>query len=340
MFSIPLRHGAGALFCILLPSVATADAPSSREAFIARYQPNAEQLRKFYSSVRVRFRATFGLATPRHQITEAEARFTFSNFLIDGESRFEDGQTGKTITQRGRAIEGRNALYGFSLQPKANSEYVVKSIILNSGLNTQPLCFLNVPYADPSRLKRTYLEIAQDRSIEVLLVRECMWRGSPATELRARYKSIHPQSLKEITPTVGFFFVPERNWVCEGLRSYDGPAPDSGFFTEEAYLYEDRPDVPCPVLKRIEVWNKIPGSDAKELRPLRKTEILEFQQGIPLPDSSFRLTAFGLPEPDGVKWPGFFGNWFWLTAGAVFLLFLGSYFSWRARKRRTLPDVP
>jgi len=95
------------------------------------------------------------------------------------------------------------------------------------------------------------------------------------------------------------------------LRS--DPAKDASY-NEAIYTYDTTAETPPP-LKRYELWRVEKGNLAAR-KKVSWSEFTEYAPSPPFPDEDFRLTAFGFPEPVGVKWPKPTPPYVWVLVAA------------------------
>lgn len=108
---------------------------------------------------------------------------------------------------------------------------------------------------------------------------------------------------------------------------------------EERYLYEAKEGTELPALKRIEEW-VYNLQDPSKSRLRSTTEIDEFRRSpVPFPDSDFRLSAFGFPEPMGAPPLPPSRSWLWLLVAAVAAAALAILFAWLKRRRTLASQV-
>jgi len=151
--------------------------------------------------------------------------------------------------------------------------------------------------------------------------------------LKLKFSFIHQVTKKASATVHCYYFSPADGWICCGHQSYsaDNANPD---IDEAIYSYEAKKGEPFPVLKRIEEWDKNSREPAKS-RLRYEIELSEFHHSsVPFPDSDFKLSAFGLPEPEGLKQPAPPPRtWLWLIVAAVGAALLAILFAWLKRRR-------
>jgi hypothetical protein len=67
------------------------------------------------------------------------------------------------------------------------------------------------------------------------------------------------------------------------------------------------------------------------LRRFSWIDVEEFSKAGLFPDTDFRLSAFGLPEPEGVEWPKESGTWIWLLGAAMGFGLIAILLGWLRR---------
>jgi hypothetical protein len=310
-------------FCVVLLAVPPAhgEGEAPRESFLQQYQPHAKTLESAYANVQVKWRQSSEIDRGTLSVGYIDGKYNRLNYCWHIKSATVDSKT-KQIISLGEhdLIDCRNAHASFQLRRQdKNHEYSLRKLNIFSGhepvLDIQSsLSPLNVPYADYIK-KKSYLEVAQDPETQIIGFEDCVWQNETKKALTTRFAYFNPGSKKQTDCITVYFFSPEKDWICCGMKSYvaDGSAREG---LEERYYYEK--DNELPPLKRIEQWvYNLQDSSKSRLRG--STEIDEFHRSsIPFPDSEFTLSAFGLPEPMGVPAPEKPSRtWLWLLAAAV-----------------------
>ena len=73
---------------------------------------------------------------------------------------------------------------------------------------------------------------------------------------------------------------------------------------------------------------------------LNETEVIlytNFTYNVPVAEEEFRLSHYGIPEPEGIVWDRHRTRWYlWFIVAAVAAFGLGAYFRYRVRRRTAL----
>jgi hypothetical protein len=307
----------------------------NRSRFLAEYQPRAALIEQRYSNVFFDL-ITTGDAGDKQHISQLIGKFNRRNFLLKNKSyKLVQKDTGKVLNEyeykEGEAVSCRNALYSFALRPGNGGEHVLHDLKIYNVTHETAFCYMTAPYASWED-KRTYLDIAQDPKTQITSFMDCLWQGKPMKVLECKFSIIHPSTHKLVEVSRNFYFAPNDVWICRGLDS--GSDPKNAEYLEEIYFYEPESGQQLPKLKRLEKWlrNK---QNPRESKLLSATDITEFRRASePFPDSDFKLSSFGLPEPMGVKQPEQSRAWVWLLAATAVSAALAVLFAWL--KRRSL----
>lgn len=171
----------------------------------------------------------------------------------------------------------------------------VKPAAKRSQPELSPLVF---PFAEQQPAARTYLDLVKNPNTTVLSYDDGTWQGRPAKRLVVEFGIVHPTTKLPLTVRTAYYFRPDYGWVCVGSQGLDRERPDTPPSDESRYTYEPRAGE-LPVPKSSEFWQL----DGPKPRLLRRTDITEFRRHPPLPDETFTLSAYGLPEPDNLPAP-------------------------------------
>jgi len=319
-----------AVVCLVTP-VGRGDDRVIRKEFSEEYTSRAEAIQRHYTNIEAKCRTRSDApGSVNVQITDIEAKYNLVNFLIMSETRMINKKTEKEVSKVGTTITCRNARYSFDLKPKPDQQYVVTNLAIHDPTTKPSLFFLAVPYADFTRAM-TFVEMAHDEATRFLSWEDCVWQKKPMKQLKVQYTFIHPSSKKPEEVIVGYYFSPQDGWICCGRRSYPGKGASSSQYVEEVYTYKPSDKDEFPLLSRVEQWlrdEKKPNSSTL----VRATEISEFRHSTPFPDSDFRLSAFGLPEPPGMEWKTPTPWWLWSSLVGAALLVVGAVF-YRLKRR-------
>jgi hypothetical protein len=326
--------------CIVLCDAypARSDKAPARESFLQQYEPHAEALEGAYTNVYVKWRQSNEIEQGKLAVAYIDGKYNRVSYCWNiGRSATVDTKTKQVISSRkDDSIDCRNAHYLFRLwRQDENHEYFLKKLNIYSGhepvLDVQnSLSPFNVPYADYIK-KKTYLEVAQDPETHIVTFEDCLWQNKTRKALTTRFFINDPGSKRQVDCINVYYFSPEDGWICCGMKSYvaDGSAREG---LEERYFYEAKEGGQFPPLKRIEQW-VYNLQDTSKSRLRATTEIDQFRRSpVPFPDSDFRLTVFGLPEPMGAEPLPYSRSWLWLLAATVTAVALAMLFAWLKRR--------
>ncbi len=315
----------------ITPSV-LADDTLSRELFLQQYVPHAKLLEEAYTNIYVKYHFLDDGGKGKASGWYLNGKYNRRNSFVEGESVLVDTQTKQEIYRnKTKSIACVNNLYSFELYPSEDGQYVLQKLDMHNEANKPDLSMLSVPYADVDR-KKSYLEIAQDETTRIISFEDRLWQGKTRKELKTGFTRIHPPTKERLNQIVDYYFSPEDGWICYGKRNYlkEGSKHQ---WSEQRYYYETKNTEQLPALKRLESWS-VDTRDLKNTRASRITEIDAFRRSpTPFPDSDFRLSAFGLPEPKGVPQPAVPRTWLWLIAAAAGAGLLAILFAWLKRRR-------
>jgi hypothetical protein len=279
-----------------IPSLALGGDESARTRFFQHYQPHAQAVQDYYTNVIFDFTSKTYHKNGVIQFYYSKGKFNRSNYLLKGDGKMVY-PTGKVLNYS-ESIGCFNSLYSFDLRPKPGDDYLITDLKIHDAGNKPIFCQLSVPYED-RWMKQTYLEIAQDEKYPIMAFEDCTWKNKPMKALKLKFSFIHQVTKKASATVHCYYFSPADGWICCGHQSYsaDNANPD---IDEAIYSYEAKKGEPFPVLKRIEEWDKNSREPAKS-RLRYEIELSEFHHSsVPFPDSDFKLSAFGLPEPEGL----------------------------------------
>jgi hypothetical protein len=267
-------------------------------------------------------------------IYEYEGKYNRDHYLLTVKSWILNKNT-KEITPFGRTVVAcRNTLYTFGLVESKEGGYTIRDVKIHGANKQESLQFLVAPFADEDK-RQTYLELAEDGTTNVIAFRDCTWQQKPMKELKVRYRFWNPITKKDATMTWAYYFDPQRSWICCGRRSFADE--DQNVATGQAiYSYESAGPGPLPVLRRLEESGADP-KDPSKWTIVRVYTVSEFRASAPFSDADFRLSAFGLPEPEGIKWPKPPKTWLWLICGGVVFAGVAAFFAWLKRRRALVP---
>jgi len=160
--------------------------------------------------------------------------------------------------------------------------------------------------------------------------------------VRMDYQYVHTESVKsrKVTRTGSIYFDPFRCWCVRQINeTVESVVHDQ---VESKYTFDDRFETiqhssGFPLLKRRTHNMKrrlFRNKDPKEETATTITDY-EWEVNNHVPDSDFRLSAFGLPEPMGAPPLPRSHTWLWLLVAALAAAGLALLFAW-LKRRRTL----
>jgi hypothetical protein len=305
-----------------------------RALFVNEYGSHAGAVKENYASREFTYTSTdFG--AENDSVWEVEGKSTAKNFLLTAYSKHIKRSSGQIISQAQKPyIEVRNRLYSFTLFRKAEGEYVITDLRLADASDQMPLCQMMAPFADYGR-GMTYLELAQDEGTRFLSFEDCTWQNKPMKELRIGYTETRKSPKKSYDITAAYYFSPQDGWICCCQRWW-APNEPKEKYVENIYFYESRDGEAVPSLIQVEVWERN-EKDAAQSRRISLTEVSQFRRAGPFPDTDFRLSAFGLPEPEGVKWPQPPRTWLWLILAGSTAALVAMVFWWLKHRHPPTP---
>lgn len=316
-----------AALCGALGRLPAAAEDDLRAAFLAQYEPHAAALAERYGSAQYRFTSRSPGGPNRQQLQVVAGKFDLHHHRVSGESSFVDLTTNaKTAVSTG-SIEVQNTRYAFTVRNQGEKGYALHEIAIyaEQGFESQQ-CLLCFPFADNAR-RKTYLELIRAPDTTVLGHRTVTWRGRPVTELQVEYTIFHRGEKRTKRVRGTYYFEPSTGWVCVGTRT---PADNTGKYHERVHSYDTSGAWAVPV--KYELWEMNEQKPDANKR-LWDITIDEFTPIPKLDPAEFTLTAFGIPEPVGVKWEKPVSRYVWLliAAGTCAVLALG--FRYLGRKR-------
>jgi hypothetical protein len=308
---------------LLISCPVHAESSNARTQFLEQYQPNAKALQDYYSNVVYKLVHTT-VGPENTLVDEAEGKCALGCYLCTVGGKAIKNNTGETYAHTMQRTEGGNSSYSFTVLRKENGGYAAKDVTLLKKGDQSLFFTASVPFANAFR-QMTYLDIARDTDTIFLALEDRVWQNEPVKVLRTEYTDL----FKNRT-TAEYYFSPTNGWLCRGERV---ATTGGSQYVEETYFYESRESEPFPALKRIEQWVHDDKNPAKTRRT-NFTEFSEFRHVVPFPESDFRLTAFGLPEPATPKSPSWWPLWASYLLGAIGLAIAAVLFAWLARRFR------
>ncbi len=324
-------YAAVALLALLAgrPAAARADEDRAvRDAFAREYAPFAEKLRGHYRAVYARFIRTTEAANNTQFVDTGDCTFTFDHFRARSETKLVKKQTQEALQSLGASVVCRNSQYSFAVTPKGENDYLLSFVKVNAD-NERPLWEFCAPYTD-YLVRSTYLDLAKDPEARFVEFGDARFEGAAVKRLVFRRPITHLGTKKQILTRRSLYFAPDLDWACVGYQFDLDPPSDPSEYSERRYSYT-RGEGGFPALSRVERWGKA-AADPGKLVLKEATTFSEFRPAKVPPESDFRLSAFGLPEPVGVTWQKPIPIFVWITAGAVAFALLAVLFRYLARR--------
>lgn len=322
--------GCSAHLCLALQP----DGAAAKTEFLQDYERHAPELQDYYSQ----FRATMRGFPGGKEATQTTAVSTMSGVNSGTSSRFDSHieilEPGKSPSPDGGKLtvtHVRNSQYAFDVQHQQGGQPTPENIAVYATGASDSLCLLLFPVFDTVR-RKSILEIANDNDTEIVSYRETTWHGMDVQALTTQYDWRNPQTQEASPLKITYYLDPKQAWVCVGRLSV---GTEDGITTEieEFYEYAESDSAPFPTPLRItQTMRDSTGSPATN-RQLSATDVLQYDHlDQPLPDSEFRLTAFGFPEPGGIHWDEPVSAWIWIAYAGGGLLLLGVAF-WMLKRK-------
>lgn len=265
-------------------------AQDAKDRFLKDYEEPAKKLKEQYKSIRATFEvSSVGDLTFKE---EASAHFTFDHFRAESKSAFFTKE-GKPLGRQEELAIVRNNQYGFVVAGK-------KIIRVSKNVDVRPLFELTAPYCDYAH-RQTYFDLVKSGTATVISYSDrklVYW--SMRKDLETGKKETKAKTTVEFGP----------HWTAVSFitHNFDGDHEDS--WVEKRYSYE-----PGPFLAGFTEWGYYEGI----LKLKRTATMKSFEQVRPLAPEAFRLTAFGLAEPEGITWPVAVPFYYYLFLGAAVL---------------------
>lgn len=311
------------------PALGSDDQPM-RDAFVREYRPFAEKLQRQYRNVFSRYTKVTESADNKQLVETGETTFGFDYFRSGSQGRLVNKANQETLQTFKPIITCRNPQYSFAVGQNGPGEYVLSHLTVNSD-KQRPLSETCAPYADYwSRV--TYLDMAKDPGVRFLEFGDCRYQGMDAKRLVIRRPATNVVTGESIKVIVTIYFSPELDWACVGFGSDQDPPVSPRGYSERRYSYA-RADNGFLALAREERWRKT----AAGTKQLALEEVITYSEFRPIdapPETDFRLSAFGLPEPVGVVWERATPHYVWILFGAGVFALLALLFRYLARRKR------
>lgn len=298
-----------------LCSPAVAQVATLQADFLSRYQPAQNRLRDFYGKITMRANYFTHDAKTGNKVLQGELVFKSNASLLRLEGAWQDRQEkrpSETVTGVGSSysfrlgkLPGRNDYF---LKELTGSAKEITTIIwLNGKVFFAPFAFL-------------------DGTIEEIFLGDDFYVTN-LTEERREGKHLVKVSWgrTKIPGWVGWFlFAPDDSWAVQEYAWWTQKNPALNHAVME---YSGR-EGEFPIIRKVHYWRDAEGG--KRLRE-ETYEVTHVIQGA-VPESEFHLSAFGLPDPKGVKRPPPPRYWMWLAAATVGFAALALLFA-RLRRR-------
>jgi hypothetical protein len=313
---------------LAIPAPASADDRAVREEFLRHYEPHAERIQHYYSNIQLKYRdktfAGHGLTV----FSSGEAKYDLLRFVFIIETG--TSRTGEPPTKTTKKVYGRNGAYAFQLQQKEQDPYVVTGVTIHRGSGDESLAPFNGAYADINLAQQSFLEMARhNTSVRFIGCDDCVWQGKSMKELKIEWTG------KKSSYATGYYLSPEDGWICCG--KWQQQLGSGSKYREQVWHYAARHGEEFPAIQQIESWEK-DRRDPANSKLANVCDITDFKHCAPFPDSDFKLSAFGFPEPQGLEGPKSSKIWLWLLLAAVAAAAL--YVVFARLKRRQLRTVP
>jgi hypothetical protein len=327
--AVLLSHASGAL--------AAGGDKQVRATFRNEYEPHAMQQVNFYTNTRLKFKTTRENPGGTGFIILGEGKLHGNSYLLDVTTNTLEKSKNGQDTNATRIIEGRNPRYQFTLAPKEENAYLLTELTIPDSAKPSAMCFLTFPFADYRYSKQPFLDMAKDETVEFLDLQECTWEKRSAKKLRVRLSARYGTGKgKSFELNVNFYFSPADRWICYGSECCE--TKKTSLIRREIYYYATDEEKSHPIPTRIEEW-VIELDNPKNSRRMSFTEINAFENVRPFHVTEFTLSAFGLPEPEGIVWEKPIRWYLWFIGAAVVSLVIGWYF-FRRMKKPTISPAP
>ncbi len=307
------------------------DQQGARDAFLAAYKRHIKELDIVYSDVFCKSVLTTYKQCVPHEVWENEIRFNDLFYSISSKTK-RTGLPGQDKSTR--VVEARNSKYSFTLHYDESDQAFVKTLLLEHAHHDRPICRMLVPFMDVQH-KMVYSDLALS-SHNDLKYMDNTFLGKTVKSLVVR--NISSDEAGEFVIVTHYHFLPSNCYICLGkeeTRTYE-----KGTEVRERweYEYEDYSEN-MPKLKTISYLKSAQKGSKLELTS--REEISQFENIPQLQDKLFRLTAFGLPEPEGLpqtKLPQTSAPNYYYYAAAVVLVCLLLWYM--LRRKRVKVSVP
>ena len=334
-----------ALALTLMLACQRADAQSGRQKFLADYAPHAAKLESLFANVSYNIESVVYdyVNGDMVQRSAASCKSNSRNFLMDGEylevRRGPDNKWYKIAPE----TYGENPQYLFQIRSnqKAGKQVLEKLEVAPIQLSSAPA---NAPFAHRQYPAKTYLDIVNDPTTEVVDYFDTNWEGRPAKRLTLRMQMPdlttalpYAQKLRERE----FYFDPLTSWVCVGMgfaNSGTDTVPEA-IRADFVYTYVTGDDSK-PKLESIVSFVTLKNSTARRAKHTEMKLSHFVRHDRPFDAHEFTLSAQGFPEPEGLLAPVVPPQtpWtLWLALSAAVGIVLFGVFV--VRRRNTSPPV-
>jgi hypothetical protein len=234
---------------------------------------------------------------------------------------------------------GNNPKYSFSLHRKTpSSSWVLKTLSLKpaetdptvqgalSGIEEGQSVLVH-PFQVPLAV------LVQQPTFRVLRAVRTHKKGEDL--VRVDFDNTHPlaDDSKTFVPIQGgsMLLDPKRYWILRAAEFRTKHSKIDGNAKIDIDIKDASDPFPIPKRCAIALELQIEGR-GRAVNIFRREFVLHDPETLPA-DEDFRLTAFGLPEPPGVRWNKPAAVWLWVSLAAVTLIVIGAVFNWLKRRR-------
>jgi hypothetical protein len=123
---------------------------------------------------------------------------------------------------------------------------------------------------------------------------------------------------KDLVPAT-MILDPDRYWCCLGEQAdYVTKTGQRAVFTSQNEVGTGSQKI--PIIKRRSLQFTFKDSEGKPVGTWQSVSDFDLYEDSAVPESEFTLTAFGLPEPQGIEWPKPTRWWLWGTAAGLAMI--------------------
>jgi hypothetical protein len=271
----------------------------ARASFLADYRPHATRVRDAFTNITCDLNTTHFLADGASwAVSDVRLKYSFRGYVFEADSQQVLSAATKQWQTKPGMTEAANPRYAFRLRQQEGKPRVLDDIRPAGQPGGAAHAYVSVPYVNWQPFGRSYLDIASDPNVKVISYKDDRVKDRAVNRLVVDATIPNPINGRPMSLRVAFEFDPISR-VCLGYAPAD-EASRKQWPKEERYEYEPRADE-FPALKTCESRVYIDNPNG---RLERRTEVKAFRRSkTPFPDSDFTLTAFGLPEPEGLPDP-------------------------------------